>query len=340
MKRITLALVLFLAWSVSASADTVKVKPAGALLFTSASASSPLVGRLPAGAVLEVVKIEGEWVRVRDAKTRAEGFVHRAEVEIVKGAKPKRAPGPGDWTDRGFLTANGLFQGGKSGFSETFQFPLNAENGSVTTTYPLKSGMAYDVGGGVRVWRNLAVAVSVSGFSQSGSGNLTASLPHPFFFNASRAIGGTVDSLQRKETEAVVSLAWVFPVGKRTLVTVSGGPAFCSVRQSIVQRVLYAEAYPYDTAVFTGAVAEGVSKSKTGFAGGIDFAYFLTKTVGLGAMVRYAGASISLPSPSGSLSANAGGLQAGIGLRLRIPVSVPKPRRPATPARPPVPPRK
>jgi len=339
MKRVTLALVLLLSWSVVASADTAKVKASGALLFTSASASSAIVERLAAGSVLEVVKVEGDWVRVRDTKTRKEGYVQRAELELSKITKPKRIPGPGDWTDRGFVSVNGVYQGGKSGFSETFQFALNAENASVTTNYPLKNGMAFDVSGGVRVWRNLAVFASITAFSQSGSGPVTGSLPHPFFFNAARSVSGTVDSLKRSESEVQAGLAWVIPVGKRALVTVSGGPARCSISQSVVEHLSYTESYPYDTAQFTSAIAQAVSKTKIGFGAGIDAGYFLTSHIGLGATVRFVGASVSLPSPSGSLSTHIGGLQAGVGLRLRFPP--PKPKRPATPAKPAaVPPRK
>lgn len=345
MKKLTLTLVVWMCLLAPAFAQTVRVKPGGAFLFAAANESSKVVANLQGDSVIEVLKAEGGWLRVRDAQGKREGYVRAQDVEVQKGpggksaptapgktAATKRTPGPGAWTDRGFLTLNGVFQGGKSGFSDTLHFPLYQEQASITTQYPLKNAATYSAGLGLRAWRNLGLLVNVSGFTQSKSGELSGTLPKPFVFGELRPLNGTATGLKRQETIVNVEAAWVIPVGRRMLVTLSGGPAFITMKQAVVTRVTFGEVYPYDTASLGSAYTETMSKSKTSVGGGLDLGYYFTHSVGLGAVVRFASATVAVPGGSDTISLKAGGVQAGVGLRVRF--GGPKPAKKPAPPKP------
>ena len=244
----------------------------------------------------------------------------------------------GRWTDLGLLSVSGGYQAGGTAFSETFTYDKNLEKASITTQYPKKDGSAFAASGTFRVWRNLGASVGVSSLKRSTSGEVSGTVPHPFFFQTNRPVSASVP-LDRTETAVHLSAAYVVPAGRRMLVTVGAGPSFFSVSQSLVDTVDVTEEYPYDQATLRAPIATSRSKSKVGFNAGVDVGYYFTKTIGVGAGVRYAAATLSLPSHGQSVSVKAGGIQAGAGLRVRIPKPAPKPKTktPAKPATPPKP---
>ena len=67
---------------------------------------------------------------------------------------------------RGFVTLNGGYQISSTDFDGSVEFTKFVEEGDLDADYTLGGGPLYDLGGGVRVWRNLAVGVAVSAFSK------------------------------------------------------------------------------------------------------------------------------------------------------------------------------
>jgi len=371
-KKILTAFIVSVLLGLPAAAATVKIKQDRTPLRAAPASASATLATYQKGDVLELVDVVSGWYKVRDPKTAKEGFIPITLAELLPGspspteakgqarpagdsattqreappatgkptaapasaAKPKAASA-GRWTDIGYITVSGGYQAGSSGFSETFGFQQYLEQASVTTQYPKKDGPTFDVGGGFRVWRNLAAAVAVSSVSRSTDGAVTGSIPHPFHFSTGRAIEGTA-GLTRTETAVHVQAAYVVPAGRRMLVTVSGGPSFFSVKQSLVQSVQYSESYPFDTATLASAPTTSASTSVTGFNAGLDVGYYFTRSVGVGMMVRYAGATLALPSHDATISTKVGGVLAGGGLRLRIPKPAPKKTPPKPPAPTPV----
>ena len=57
---------------------------------------------------------------------------------------------------------NAGIQGAPAAFTGETTFRTNVETGTVSTDYPFKRATLFDVGGGVRIWRNLGIGVSVS----------------------------------------------------------------------------------------------------------------------------------------------------------------------------------
>ena len=221
---------------------------------------------------------------------------------------------------RGFVTFNGGYQGASTDFSDNIVFTKFLEEGDLDASYDGLGGRPlYDVGGGIRIWRSLAVGVAASVFSKGVDAGVTARIPHPFFFNRDRQISGSQLDLRREETAVHIHAIWVVPVNETVEIMVYGGPTFFSIKQDLVRDVLFTEAYPYNTATYTGTTTGMESKSKVGFNVGADVAFYFTGHVGIGMMARFSRATIDLSSQDGgAVAVETGGFHAGGGLRLRF----------------------
>jgi hypothetical protein len=230
-------------------------------------------------------------------------------------------------------------QWGTSAFSETHEDFIDQEARTWTADYSIKSGLAFEAGGGWQLWRNHFAAGTYTRFGDSREALVTGEIPHPFFFDRPRHIAGASPSLARDEQAVHLSALWVAPVGRRLEVAVFAGPSVINVSQEMVKEVRYDEEYPYDTATFTQALTDDVSKTALGFHAGGDVTWLLTPQFGLGGAVRYSHASVELDTPSGgSVALDAGGAQAMFTIKLRIlskrPMRVPPSRVPPRPTSP------
>lgn len=233
-------------------------------------------------------------------------------LTVLAGAAPARAQAV--WSDRGYVNVSGWFQP-TSSFSNTVH-PIDfAEASVVETGYKTGSVPGFEAGGGVRVWRNLAVGLDVSRFSKRTAGAVAAQVPHPFFFSRARAVSGDASGLTRDETAAHLQALWMVPMRNRWQLALAGGPSWFSVGQDLVSDVTVTQTYPFDTATFAAATNVHRSRSRLGFNAGADVSYLLRPHVGLGAGITYAHASIALDD---TLTVDAGGAHLGGGLRLRF----------------------
>jgi len=293
---------------------------------------SPLIAAVPPGTVLPVVDQRGDWylVEVPVGLSTRRGWVNRQTVEVVgeTNARPSSSPRPGSVaqtalaqtaTSRGFVVLNALYQFAANDFADAATKRENAEDGRFDTTYVVKGGPAFDVAAGGVLWRRLGAGIGVSQFRISTPSSLTATIPHPFFFNRARSVSGEVGGLTREELAIHFQARGIFPVGTRFQVMVFGGPSFFQVKQSMITDYTYNESYPYDDATFRAATTTPVTVTKIGFNAGGDVAFFFTSQLGVGATVQFSGTSVDVPGALGSTSnVKAGGGQAGGGLRLRF----------------------
>ena len=237
---------------------------------------------------------------------------------------PQPAPRPAAaardaWPVRGFLNISAGVQGSTQSFAETHSEPISVEDFTWTSTYAIKSGLAFEGGGGVRVWRRLFAGAMYSRFHDSRAAAIDGSTPHPFFFNQPRSISGEARALTHDEQAVHVSAIWLAPVGRRIELAIFGGPSLINVNREFVASVGYSEEYPFDAAAFTSAPVEAASKTAVGAHGGVDLTWLLSRQVGIGAVVRYSRATADFTTPAGgSLSLDAGGLQAMAGVRVRF----------------------
>jgi hypothetical protein len=220
---------------------------------------------------------------------------------------------------KGFISINGTYEVNSNDFRDSSTIHENVEDGQLSTDYQIKGGPAINIAGGATLWRHFGLGVGVSRVSHPTGTTLTASVPHPFFFNRARTVNGTIVDLSRKELAVHVQARGVFPVTPRLDVMLFGGPSFFRVTQGVVTDFSYLENYPYDSASFDAAVTTTAKKSKVGFNAGGDVAFFFSRQVGVGFTAQFDRTSVDLPSASGgTIDVRAGGMQAGGGLRLRF----------------------
>ncbi len=343
------------AMAVPVLAATATVRADRTPLRASPAISAAVVAELKAGTVLEVVDVNRDWYKVRNPVTKQEGFLPASAVVIQPGPvsagpqkpgspaarRPSRAPQKGDWTDSGYLFVNGMFEGGSSAFTQTQSWSYFAEMATATVNYPAKSAAGFDVAGGYRVWRNLAVGVGVTAVSRSSTATFTSSIPNPLYLNRPTTVTGSFGA-SNTETGIHLQAAWVVPVSPKMLLMLFAGPSIFSVKQTVLQAqgVTASNVYPYTSSTVSSVATTDVSKTAIGFGAGVDVSYYFSKTVGVGGMVRYTRATANLPvSGQPNVGVTAGGFQAGAGIRIRFPAS--KPARPAAPRpKPATPPKK
>jgi hypothetical protein len=218
------------------------------------------------------------------------------------------------WKDRGYIHISGALQPSAT-FSSTVKPVDFGEAAVVDTNYEPGSIPGFDAGGGVRVWRNLAVGVDVSWSSKTTAGAVSAQIPHPFFFNRPRAVSGDASGLGRDETALHLQALWMIPMRRRWQLALAGGPSWFTVGQDVVSDVTFTQAYPYDTAAFASAITVHRSGSRIGFNAGADATYSPRPHMGVGAGLMFSRASVPLDD---TLTVDAGGARLSGGLRFRF----------------------
>jgi hypothetical protein len=230
---------------------------------------------------------------------------------------PAKKPTPSG--PRIFVHVNGGYQATTTDFRSTVPFRLTTdatEEAQLEAGYKVAAGPMLDVRGGARLHRRLGAAIAITRFTETGSANVRARLPHPFFLQRLRDVIGDPGDFRREELGIHPQATYMVPVTRRIVATVFGGPSFFNARQDLVERVQYSEEYPYDTATFTGVVKKRDTDSAVGFNVGMDVAYFFAKNVGAGGVVRFSRASMRVEPGAGQTQrADAGGLHLGAGIR-------------------------
>jgi hypothetical protein len=245
--------------------------------------------------------------------------------------RPTRQPQKGDWTDRGYLFLNGLFEAGGSEFPQTQSWTYFAETATATARFPSSSALGFDASGGFRVWRNLAVGVGVTIVNRSTTPAYSGSIPNPLYLDRPNLVSGTF-AASASETGIHLQAAWGIPVSPKMLVVLFAGPSIFTVNQTVMQPqgLSISSGYPYDSTTATASTQE-VSKTAFGFGVGADVSYYFSKAVGIGGMIRFARATADVPvNGQPSVRVPAGGIQIGGGLRIRFAPS--RPSKPVPPA--------
>jgi hypothetical protein len=232
------------------------------------------------------------------------------------GAQPRRQAPPRPFVERGFVIVGGGVQATAADLTDRILFETNAETGSIDADYPGRTGVLADVTVGMRVRRQVGIAVGVSRAARNGRVQVTAQIPHPFFDEQPRSVSGEAGAISRTETAVHGQLYYDMRPRGRWRVRLFGGPSYFAVEQEVVTGVEADEVYPFDTAEFRRATTARAKGSAVGFNAGLDFARMFNRRVGAGGLVRYSRASVDLDAPAARrVSTDGGGMQATIGLR-------------------------
>jgi hypothetical protein len=243
---------------------------------------------------------------------------HRAALALIIAlAATGRASAQS--ADRGRLRIN-IDAGGQfssNTVDTTTTKPVYLENASIHASDEVRRGLLADAGVSLRIAGDFAVGVTASWFMAKNDADISASVPHPFFFRTPRTVTGTT-SLRREELAAHIQAIYTIHANRSVDVALSGGPSFFQLRQDVVTDIAFADIYPYDAPTFTSASTQRVSASHIGFNAGVDVSVRLSRHAGLGGGVRFSKATIDMtvPNGGGTVSVDAGGAQAIGGLRL------------------------
>jgi hypothetical protein len=214
------------------------------------------------------------------------------------------------------VTLSGGVQSPAGSVSDQITFDRNVETETIDVKYPSTPGVLIDVGGRVRVWKRLGFGVSVGHVTDDGTADVSASVPHPFFYGQPRTVTGKQAGMAREETGVHLQVQYAVPASRKVQVVLGAGPSRIKLTQDVVSDVNVTETYPYDTATFRDAVTKGASVSVTGFNAGVDVTWSLTRNVGFGGLVRYTRADADLDVRADhTLSMKAGGVQGVAGVR-------------------------
>jgi hypothetical protein len=190
--------------------------------------------------------------------------------------------------------------------------PLYDETATFESTVGVGSDSIIDISAGLRVWKNVAVGLGWSSYSDTGSSTINASIPDPLFFDSPHARSASADGLEHKEQQIHVSGYWLQPVSDKFDMAFFAGPTFFSVKQDLLTGVTV----PSGGTTIESVNRTTVDESAIGLHAGVDLRYLFHKNVGAGVFARFTTAKVDAPIDGGSMEV--GGFQYGFGLRVRF----------------------
>ena len=228
------------------------------------------------------------------------------------------------WEDTGYLNINYLYQPKSRSFQETISQSIYDETATYTATHKIAGGGGFDVGGGYRVWQNLAVGVVVSSRSNRDGLLVEGRIPHPLFYERHRTSTLASTALDRTELGIHLHAVWVLPVSEVIQVSFFGGPSVFTVGQDHVSDVQAvnqdAETFGpfYDEVTIPGMSTVTLRGSGVGVNAGAEVTYMFTQQLGGGVFGRWASGNVDLATSGGAQSLTVGGFQIGGGVRVRF----------------------
>jgi hypothetical protein len=194
------------------------------------------------------------------------------------------------------------------------------EQGSSTFERTVPKAVVYDFGGSVRLWRAFHAGAAVSILENTGTGTLTARVPHPLQFNKPRTTTGDIADAKRTEIGSHIMFGWMIPAASGLDFLLFGGPSIFATEQLFVKSLslsLNQEVFPFDVLAFPGAETETLSASVLGYNAGVDMTWRFARHFGVGLLLRYSsGKKEFTPTGSQPVEVTVGGLHAGGGLRV------------------------
>jgi hypothetical protein len=230
-----------------------------------------------------------------------------------------------DWNGRGYFHVSIGGQAQDQTFTDSATFPIYGDRGASAAGHSVGGGQLIDIAAGGRVWKSLAIGLAYSANSNKNDAVVTVRVPHPIVFGQPREASSTAADLEHSENVVHLQFTWMLPLNDKMQLAFMAGPSFFTVRQDVAAPISSA-AQIRDVAPFTSVTINSISvtevkDSPVGVNVGVDGTYLVTPMIGVGAFVRYAGASLNLDTPAGVTrdgEINAGGVQAAVGMRLRF----------------------
>jgi hypothetical protein len=216
------------------------------------------------------------------------------------------------WTDQGFVNVTLGGQVPSHTLSAETTPEIYGEAASITSTQDVGGGFLFEVAGGYKVWRNLAVGVGISHVGSKRDLAITGSIPDPLVTDAHRNVTATVPDAKHGQTAINLTGTWMMPFTDKVDFGFHFGPTIFRVSQDLPSGFTIQEPTP----TITSTSLEKESKTSVGIHFGVDATYLITPRYGVGALLRYTWGSVDFGGAEDSLTV--GGLHLGVGLRVRF----------------------
>jgi hypothetical protein len=223
---------------------------------------------------------------------------------VAAAPAPAQAQGNGD---RAFLNFGVGAQPERHSLTASNSFPLYDETATVSAEQHISNGPLFEIGGGARVARSLAIGAAFSTFGRPGGATLTASVPDPGFYNRPTAVSRDASDLEHKERSIHVQAVYFVPVNAKFDISLSAGPSFIHVSQELVTANVDSGSVAATRVTETG--------NAVGFNAGGQLNYLFTSRYSVGLFVGYVGGSVDLPHAS---DFTVGGFRTGLALQARF----------------------
>jgi len=209
------------------------------------------------------------------------------------------------------ISAGGGLAFGSLGWQRAATWDVYQETARLDAEQDAASGGAFEGSLSFRIVPRVGVRATYAQSSRDGGATVRAEIPHPFFFDRTRAVTGELGGLEYKERDSYLDVE-LWPLTGRFEVVVFGGVAFVGVDADLVDRIEYSEEYPFDEATYRSAVTSSASSDGTvGWSAGAGVVYTLASHWGLSAQARYTKASVELSGADGTTTElDAGGWRA------------------------------
>jgi hypothetical protein len=237
-------------------------------------------------------------------------------VAMAQAQKPSQGMMPFDGNV--FVTINGLYQPGEETIEQSATFNVYDETATSSASQNVKNGGGmFDIGGGYRTNR-YGIGLAYTRFKSTNSASISASIPHPIFFDRPRNATATLDGLEHREQVVHIQAYYFVPVAEKMDVGVFIGPSFFSVRQDYVTGLnAFSESSNFETV--TIPAGRGTAKdSPIGFNIGGELTYTITPNIAGAFLLRFSRANADLDFDGATHSMKAGNVQVGGGVRLRF----------------------
>jgi hypothetical protein len=354
--RLVLCSIFLLACASSAGVATAQTLPPRSRITAVAVVPAPVfvlpdatrtpLRTLPPGTRVKVLQERGDWYRVEFPDQQwgpRVGYVQRKHVELAEPetdtleTQPPVRPAPPDTPrtrkrkrqTRAWVEANvAVAVAGERDYSSIATRTLNGQPATFQADYHLPEGLAFDLGAGVMVTRQVGVGVTLGGTRHEDPAALAIAIPHPILLDApASAMGETKDELRRSEGSLHIHADFVSALSDTLQVRVFGGPTYFRLQQDAVQDIRYDQQFvPFEPAHQVDITSSAVQRIRYadatgwGFHVGVDVASYLGPGIGVGVFGRYSRGTIDTREPLTGTDAefDVGGFQGGGGLRIRF----------------------
>lgn len=234
-----------------------------------------------------------------------------AAAALLAAATPAFAQAPSPATSKFFVNANVGGQFASRTFDTAATKTVYEEPARLDASYPIDAGVLFDFGAGYRVFGDVYVGLTVATFSKTGDVTTDAIIPDPVVFDRPRAIAGTATGLKHSEVSIMPQVIWAYPLTAKIDLAAGIGPAFVRLSQDVVSSFTVPDRTQNVTPVIEKQTGTG-----TGIAATLDLTYGINDRLGVGGFARFAPAKVQLDATTDKI--NVGGMQAGVGIRLRF----------------------